>query len=112
MRIDDHPILGKTHRRKEVTILVDGVPLSAHEGEPIAVALLAAGRRALHYSVKRGEPRGMFCALGQCNDCVMTVDGQPNVRTCITPVRDGMRVETQIGLGQWRSLPPAQGEED
>ena len=49
----------------------------------------------------RGYPRGIFCGIGRCTDCVMTVDGQPNVRTCVTPVRAGMKVETQQGLGKW-----------
>ncbi|MHB8947330.1 MAG: (2Fe-2S)-binding protein, partial [Bacillota bacterium] len=50
----------------------------------------------------RTGPRGLFCAIGRCTDCVMTVDGVPNVRTCVTPVREGLRVETQRGLGEWR----------
>ena len=50
---------------------------------------------------KRGEPRQLFCGIGRCTDCVMIVDGQPNVRTCVTPVREGMRVEVQDGRGVW-----------
>ena len=67
----------------------------AEEGEPVAAALWANGVRVLRWSEKRGEPRGVFCALGRCTDCVMTVDGQPNVRTCVTPVVAGMRIERQ-----------------
>ena len=48
-------------------------------------ALLAAGRRTFRRTTQRNEPRGVFCALGRCTDCVMIVDGQPNVRTCVTP---------------------------
>ncbi len=47
------------------------------------------------------EPRGLFCAIGRCTDCVMTVDGVPNVRTCVTLVEGGMSIETQRGLGKW-----------
>jgi predicted molibdopterin-dependent oxidoreductase YjgC len=101
-RIRRHPILGDTRKRKTVTITVDGRPIEAYEGEPIAVALLAAGKRVLRYTEKLGEPRGIFCALGRCTDCAMVVDGRPNVRTCVTPVREGMRVETQRGRGQRR----------
>ena len=50
-------------------------------------------------TAKRHEPRGIFCAIGRCTDCKMTVDGVPNTRTCITLVKDGMRVEFQDGLG-------------
>jgi predicted molibdopterin-dependent oxidoreductase YjgC len=101
MRVGDHPILGKAEWGKKVTLMVDGHPVEALEGEPIATALLAAGRRVFRYTTKLKEPRGVFCALGRCTDCVMVVDGQPNVRTCVTPVRDGMVIETQVGLGQW-----------
>jgi predicted molibdopterin-dependent oxidoreductase YjgC len=101
MRIEEHPILGPAKHGKKVTIYVDGEPTTAYEGEPIAAALTAAGKRVFRYTSKRGEPRGYFCALGRCSDCLMTVNGVPQVRTCITPVTDGMRVETQEGLGQW-----------
>lgn len=101
MRVLDHPILGTAELGREVTIEVDGQPVQAHEGEPIAAALMAAGLRVLRHTVKRHEPRGVFCAIGRCTDCAMTVDGRPNVRTCVTPVREGMRIETQDGLGAW-----------
>jgi aerobic-type carbon monoxide dehydrogenase small subunit (CoxS/CutS family) len=101
MRIQAHPILGEAELGKKVTLMVDGEPVEAFEGEPIAVALLAAGRRVFRHTTKRNEPRGIFCALGRCTDCVMIVDGQPNVRTCVTPASDGMVIETQVGLGRW-----------
>ncbi|MBM3476530.1 MAG: (2Fe-2S)-binding protein, partial [Armatimonadetes bacterium] len=100
-RITSHPVLGKLPQAELVTIYLDGEPLAAREGEPIAAALLAAGRRVLRRSEKLNEPRGVFCAIGRCTDCAMTVDGRPNVRTCVTPVRDGMRIETQRGLGSF-----------
>ena len=104
MRIEDHPVLGKAERGRRITLIVDGEPVEAFEGEPIAAALMAAGHRVLHYTAKRQEPRGVFCALGRCTDCVMIVDGQPNVRTCITPAREGMVIQTQRGRGRWGSL--------
>ncbi len=101
MRILDHPILGRAKPGREITIEVDGQPIPAFEGEPIAAALLAAGYQVFRYTVKNKEPRGIFCAIGRCTDCVMTVDGRPNVRTCVTPAVDGMKVQTQAGLGAW-----------
>lgn len=101
MRVEDHPILGTAMAQKTITIYVDGEPVSAHEGEPIAAALMAAGKWVLRYSRKRLEPRGYFCGLGRCTDCIMTVDGIPQIRTCITPVAEGMHIETQQGLGEW-----------
>lgn len=100
-RVNVHPILDRAEWGEEITLMVDGEPLPAFEGEPIATALLAAGRRVFRYTVKRNEPRGIFCALGRCTDCVMIVDGRPNIRTCVTPARDGMVIETQRGLGHW-----------
>lgn len=100
-RIVDHPILGKAEEGRRVSIWVDGQEIEAIEGEPIAAALLAAGIRILHYTPKYNHPRGIYCAIGRCTDCIMTVDGNPNVRTCVTPVEEGMRIETQRGLGSW-----------
>jgi len=97
MRIKDHPILDRLEWGNRVTFSLDGKPVEGFEGEPIAAALLAAGHRVLRYTNKHREPRGIFCALGRCTDCMMTVDGQPNIRTCVTPVRDGMIIQTQIG---------------
>lgn len=90
MRVDHHPVLGDRQAGRLVTITVDGEQLLAVEGEPIAAALLAHGRRIFRRTPKRHEPRGLFCGIGRCTDCVMTVDGVPNVRTCVTPVRAGM----------------------
>ena len=103
MRVEDHPILGKRERRPLVAIEVDGKPVEALEGEPIAAALIAAGKRAFRYTRKLQEPRGVYCAIGRCTDCMMIVDGMPNVRTCVTPVRDGMVIQSQHGLSALRS---------
>ena len=101
MRVLNHPILGKLEKRRMVKIIVDGKALQALEGEPIITALLANGIRVCRITKKRNEPRFLFCGIGQCTDCIMTVDGIPNVRTCVTPVRDRMQIETQIGSGKW-----------
>ena len=100
-RVTRHPILGDLRQQARVTLYVDGQPLEAFEGEMIASCLLASGRRFMRLTERTGEPRGVFCGIGRCTDCVMIVDGVPNVRTCVTPVRDGMRVETQRGSGRW-----------
>ncbi|MCI1721905.1 MAG: (2Fe-2S)-binding protein [Lachnospiraceae bacterium] len=99
LRVVNHPILGPAEDNGTVEITVDGKKLTAKKGEMIAAALLANGIRIHRYTAKRHEPRGIYCGIGQCTDCVMTVDGNPNVRTCITPVEDGMVIETQQGYG-------------
>ena len=98
-RIESHPILGDIEPAETVTIYFDGRAIEARSGEMVAAALYGAGVRLFRYTPKRKEPRGVFCAIGRCTDCMMIVDGIPNTRTCITPVRDGMRVATQHGLG-------------
>ncbi|MEE0290640.1 MAG: (2Fe-2S)-binding protein [Lachnospiraceae bacterium] len=97
-RITNHPILGETPERKLVKFTYNGKTLEGYEGEPIASALRVAGVMAHRYTAKKHEPRGVFCAIGRCTDCVMVVDGKPNVRTCITPLAEGMTVETQYGV--------------
>ncbi len=47
---------------------------------------------------KEHKPRGIFCAIGRCTDCVMVVNGKPNIRTCVTPLEEGMKVQTQYGV--------------
>jgi predicted molibdopterin-dependent oxidoreductase YjgC len=102
MRVKNHPILGIETEKERITIYLDGEPMTALEGEPIAAALMAAGKRVFRHTKKRSEPRGYFCGLGRCTDCIMTVDGIPQVRTCITPAEEGMQIESQWGAGKWR----------
>ena len=102
MRIEDHPILGNLKKGKETEIIVDGKKIKAYRGEMIATALIASGIKTFRYTSKYNRPRGIFCAIGRCTDCVMEVNGRPNVRTCITPVTKGMVINTQKGLGTWK----------
>ncbi|MDR1816513.1 MAG: (2Fe-2S)-binding protein [Clostridiales Family XIII bacterium] len=97
MRIEAHPILDGAAAPREVAFLYDGREMRGYEGEPIAMALRAAGVLVHRYTKKQHRPRGVFCAIGRCTDCVMVVDGQPNVRTCVTALREGMDVRTQDG---------------
>jgi len=101
MRVKHHPILGEETRKEYVEITLDGKTIKALKGEPIAAALLASGIKKFRYTSKKNMPRGVYCAIGRCTDCVMTVDGVPNIRTCVEPVREGMKIETQKGLGRW-----------
>ena len=95
--VEKHPILEFRHGRK-VKFTFDGREMEGFEGEPIAAALHANGVKVLRYTPKKG----FFCAIGKCSSCFMIVDGMPNVRTCIMPLRGGMRVETQRGNGMLR----------
>jgi len=101
MRVLDHPILGEQEPGEMVSITVDNKKVKARKGEMVIAALLNAGIRVNRFTSKYNQPRGIFCGIGQCTDCVMTVNGIPNVRTCITPVEEGMVIETQYGKGKW-----------
>ncbi len=100
MRVLDHPIVNIEKEPEYVTSTVDGRELKAVKDEMIAATLMANGIMVHRHTIKNHEPRGIYCGIGQCTDCVMIVNGKPNVRTCITPVEDGMVIETQEGYGR------------
>lgn len=78
---------------ERVRITVDGRAVEAREGDTLLAALWNAGVRVLRTSVS-GEPRSAVCGMGACFECRVTVDGEPNRRACLTPVRDGLEVRT------------------
>jgi len=84
---------------ESITLMVDGEPVSAREGESVALAILGSGRLVFGRSGKFHRPRGASCLGGRCDGCLMRVDGRPNQRTCRVAARDGMRVETQNVVG-------------
>jgi len=83
---------GPLQTRQRLTVVVDGEPVAAFAGESVATVLLALGRRTFRHT-KHGTPRGLYCGIGVCFDCLVTVDGIENVRACMTPVVEGMVIE-------------------
>jgi sarcosine oxidase subunit alpha len=73
-----------------VRFTFDGTAHEGVEGEPLAVALLAADRVVLSRSFRFHRPRGLMCSTGQCGWCECEVDGVPSVRSCRVPVREGL----------------------
>jgi predicted molibdopterin-dependent oxidoreductase YjgC len=96
-------------RARAVRFQFDWQELTAAPGETIAVALLAAGVQALRTTSRREEPRGLFCNMGVCFDCLVEVDGHANQRACQVVVREGMQVRTQRGHG-YTDVAPELGE--
>ncbi len=96
-RIYEHPILGSLEEGEECTIVVDSKSVRARVGEPILACLLAHGITSTRLTDKFKEPRGLFCGIGLCTDCLVTVNGVENVRSCVTPVEEGMMIKTQLG---------------
>lgn len=80
----------------EIKLTLDGAPIAAVPGQTVGAALTAAGVTSWRSTAKKGRPRGLFCGIGICFDCLVTADGVPNQRACITPAREGMTVETNL----------------
>jgi sarcosine oxidase subunit alpha len=99
VRIRAHPILD-FKKRKKLPFYYQKKKLIGEEGDTIASALHASGVRTLTKSLKYGSPRGFFCGIGKCSSCLMRVNGVPNVRTCIAPLKEGIVVEMQDKLAE------------
>ncbi len=88
-------------RRSPLRFSFDGERVEGFEGDTIASALFAGGRRVFSRSFKYHRPRGLLCCSGACANCLVAVDGRPGVRACTEPLRSGMAVEH---LNAWPSL--------
>ena len=95
-RIEKHPIL-TPEDRDVVQFTFDGKPFTARKGEMISTSLFAHGIRIFGTHHKDGSPQGIFCANGQCAQCLVLADGIA-VKSCITLVTEGMKVESLLGL--------------
>ena len=71
---------------------LDGRELTARAGQSVAAALTEAGIRSWRRTRHGSRPRGLFCGIGICYDCLITADGIPNLRACLLPASDGMRL--------------------
>ena len=89
-----------TPERTPITFSFDGREMTAAVGQTVAGALLAAGVRSWRTTRVEGRPRGLFCGIGVCFDCLVTVNGEASRRACLTELREGDRVETQEGAGR------------
>jgi predicted molibdopterin-dependent oxidoreductase YjgC len=76
-----------------LTFRFAGRRVEARADESVAAALLAAGIRSFRGSAVTGQPRGPYCMMGVCFECLVDIDGQPNRQACLVPVAAGMRVE-------------------
>ena len=88
-------------RTKTVTFTFNGKEITAYEGDTIASALTAADIQVISRSFKYHRPRGLLCCSGHCPNCLVQVDEEPNVRSCMRPVSEGVEVKAQ---NVWPSL--------
>jgi predicted molibdopterin-dependent oxidoreductase YjgC len=79
---------------RPLRLTLDGAPLPAHPGQTVGAALTEAGIVSWRRTRHEGRPRGLFCGIGVCFDCLITVDGERNQRACVVEARDGMRLTT------------------
>ncbi len=79
---------------ESLTLTLDGAPITATPGQSVGAALTDAGVRSWRTTRLGGRPRGLFCGIGICFDCLLTVDGRPNQRACLVPASDGMVLES------------------
>lgn len=93
----EHHQITDVRPESRVIITVDGVDVEAVEGQTIAAALLASGQPTFRHTRRSKEPRSIYCGMGVCFECLVAVDGQYNVRACVTPVREGQSIQTQRG---------------
>jgi predicted molibdopterin-dependent oxidoreductase YjgC len=84
-------------RRAEVALSIDGRAIVARQGDSVAAALLANGVGRFRTTPVGDKPRGPFCMMGACFDCLVVIDGVANRQACMTSVREGMKVQTQHG---------------
>ncbi|HIJ55458.1 MAG TPA: FAD-dependent oxidoreductase [Deltaproteobacteria bacterium] len=102
-------------RGKAIAVKINGVNIRAHEGESIGAVLTASGVRKIRYAPHPHDPRGLYCGMGSCYGCLVTVGGQPNIRACVTPVESGMEITLQDGFGKFTvesTMPvPAESEQ-
>lgn len=82
---------------RELPFTLNGETVSGREGDTVAAALLALGRRSFRQTAVSGAERGPWCLMGVCHDCLVTIDGAGNAQSCLVPLRIGMSVETQRG---------------
>ncbi len=80
-----------------VTVRIEDQEVTVREGLSVATAVLAAGIGHVRLTPVSGSPRAPYCMMGVCFDCLMEIDGEPNVQSCLRQVRDGMVIRRQLG---------------
>ncbi|MGW3106974.1 (2Fe-2S)-binding protein [Streptomyces sp. NPDC001100] len=81
------------------TVTLDGREIEAVPGQTVAAALWSAGVTSWRTTRVGGTPRGVFCGIGVCYDCLVTVNDRPNQRACLAPLQPGDAIRTQDGTG-------------
>lgn len=106
-RIINHPVLDKVDDTDVVSFTFNNTLFQGLRNESLAAALLANGIRTLRLHEENGTPRGIYCNIGHCFECRVSVNGQQGIRACLTPIQDGMVVSSGekllTSVRDWRS---------
>src|SRR4051794_31985691 len=89
------PTHGDVERGEPLDVQIDGRPTGGFAGETVAAVLMAEGIRVFRTTSRGSAPRGLYCGMGICYDCLVVVDGLANTRACMTYLEAGMRIQTQ-----------------
>ena len=100
LRVQPESDTAQVERGSAFTFTFEGQAISAYPGETIGAALMAAGILTFRTTRRQGRPRGLFCGIGICFDCLVVVDGVPNQQACIVAARPDMRIQVQTGTGE------------
>jgi hypothetical protein len=90
---------GDLERGAPLDLIIEDETVVAYAGESVAAAMIATGWTTFRRGPKPGQVRGLYCGMGVCFECLVTIDGHANQRACMCEVLPGMRVETQAGWG-------------
>lgn len=80
-----------------VRLVFEGETITARRGDSVAAAILAAGHLTTRTTPVSGAPRGPFCMMGMCFECLLEIDGQANRQSCLFEVQEGMSVRRMEG---------------
>lgn len=92
--------LSNTENTKTIFISIDGDVYRVPENITVAAAMLSLGKNTFRETTTRKMPRGAFCMMGCCFDCMMNIDGVTNQQACMVKVKEGMSIQRQSGLSQ------------
>ncbi len=101
--------IGSVQRGKKISLTVDGTPITAHEGETVHAALAASDIQILRTTRKTHQNRGILCGMGICYQCRVEINGIPDRRACMTPVKAHMEIVTHPSRKTHPDMAPSPG---
>ncbi|MGP5690517.1 (2Fe-2S)-binding protein [Glutamicibacter ardleyensis] len=82
-----------TNPQQLITVNLNAIPVETEAGQSVGSVLMGQGIKAWRNTRNEGKPRGLFCGIGACYDCLITIDAESNQRACMVQARDSMNIE-------------------